>query len=514
MQSSWDELQPYASLVNTTTLQPRAYQINIIKGILSGDNTLVILPTGLGKTLLAIFAIANALHKQKRALIVAPTKPLSEQHYQSLTNTLNIPKEHILLLTGAIRGSKRLDLELQAKVITATPQTIANDVRAGRLNLNNFGVVIFDECHRAVGKYSYTYIADECKLRGIQVVGLTASPGSDRRKINQLIATLGIENIEIRSSTDLDVIPYVMGSDVLTVYVDKGPVIETIASILSPIINEYLGKLYSKGLSPFRSFENIPKRRLLEIGNTISRISSGYRFAAFFNYIYVLNLAHAYDLVTTEGLYPFIAYIESLQNREKKSKALTSLLNNPNLIKALEIAKQAYERHEEHQKAAELVKLIKTTVRDKSAIVFAQYRSTIKMLVDILEAGGVQAKAFVGKKEGITQAQQAQTIKDFREKRFNVLVSTSIGEEGLDIPSVDYVIFYEPIPSEIRNIQRKGRTGRFRFGSVIILVARGTRDEAYLMVSRLKERRMVEVVNKIREDLTTRHKASRQRSLL
>jgi len=514
MQLSWDELHPYTSLVNTATLQPRAYQISIIKGMLSGDNTLVVLPTGLGKTLLAIFAIANALHKQKRALIVAPTKPLSEQHYNSLTSLLNIPKEQILLLTGGIRGSKRLELELHANVIAATPQTIANDVRAGRLGLNNFGVVVFDECHRAVGKYSYTYIANECKLRGIQVVGLTASPGSDRKKINQLITTLGIENIEIRSSTDFDVLPYVMGSEVVTLYVEKGPVIDTVSAMLRPIIDEHIEKLHKMGLSPFRSFEKIPKRRLLEIGNTISKISSGYRFAAFFNYIYVLNLAHAYDLVTTEGLYPFIAYMESLQNREKKSKALNNLLNNPHVRKALEIAKQAHERHDEHKKAFELAKIIKSTVRDKSAIVFAQYRSTIKMLVETLEANGIHAKAFVGKKEGVTQADQAQTISDFRERKFNVLVSTSIGEEGLDIPSVDYVIFYEPIPSEIRNIQRKGRTGRFRFGNVIILVAIGTRDEAYLMVSRLKERRMVEVVNKMKESLRMHHKASRQRSLL
>jgi len=189
------------------------------------------------------------------------------------------------------------------------------------------------------------------------------------------------------------------------------------------------------------------------------------------------------------------------------------LLNNTEVINALKIAKQAYQNHKEHQKAFELVQLIKNTVKERSVIVFAQYRSTIKMLVDILGANGIRAMAFFGKKEGVTQAQQAQTISEFRDKKFNVLVSTSIGEEGLDIPSVDYVIFYEPIPSEIRNIQRKGRTGRFRFGSVIILVAKGTKDEAYLMVSRLRERRMVTLISKIKEGLALHPKASAQRHL-
>ena len=70
--------------VNTSLVEPRAYQINIIRSAYSGKNTLVILPTGLGKTIIAVFAIAKALHEGKNALIVAPTKPLSEQHFQSL----------------------------------------------------------------------------------------------------------------------------------------------------------------------------------------------------------------------------------------------------------------------------------------------------------------------------------------------------------------------------------------------------------------------------------------------
>ena len=98
--------------------------------------------------------------------MLAPTKPLSEQHYNSLARLLNIDKDHILLLTGSIATAKRQELEPNAKVIIATPQTFANDLKRGRLSLEDFGVVIFDECHRAVGRYAYTYIADECKIAG------------------------------------------------------------------------------------------------------------------------------------------------------------------------------------------------------------------------------------------------------------------------------------------------------------------------------------------------------------
>ena len=82
-----------------------------------------------------------------------------------------------------------------------------------------------------------------------------------------------------------------------------------------------------------------------------------------------------------------------------------------------------------------------------------------------------------------------------------MLVATSIGEEGLDIPSVDAVVFYEPIPNEIRNIQRKGRAGRIKFGRIVILVANRTKDETYLFISRLREKRMRDNVLKIKEGL-------------
>jgi len=65
-----------------------------------------------------------------------------------------------------------------------------------------------------------------------------------------------------------------------------------------------------------------------------------------------------------------------------------------------------------------------------------------------------------------------------------------VGEEGIDVPATDMVLFYEPVPSEIRSIQRKGRTGRARRGRVVVLMARGTRDEAYYWISDRKEKTM------------------------
>ena len=489
-------------LVNTSSIEPRAYQINIIRSVFTGRNTLVILPTGLGKTLIAVFAIANVVRSGKKAAILAPTKPLSEQHYASLSSLLNIDPGRILLLTGSVGSGKRAEAARNAMVIAATPQTISNDIKAGRISMQDFGLVVFDECHRAVGRYAYTHVAEECKLNGVQVMGLTASPGSTKDKIDKLVAALGIESIEIRITSDQDVQPYVFGKSIETIMVDKGPDIDAVLAKLKPVIDEHLHKLYSLGLSPFTEFDRMPKARLLEIGNTIGKIkAANYKFGALFNYTYVLNLAHAYDLAATEGLYPFISYVQSLRDRDKRSRGVESILKNEDVLEAERLAKEALAAGREHPKMSSLLELVRRMPAGKSIIVFAQYRATIKKIVDVLKSNDISARGFMGKKDGVTNASQQQTIQDFRDRKFSVLVATSIAEEGLDIPSVDAAIFYEPVASEIRNIQRRGRAGRMSFGTIAILVTKGTRDETYNLVARLKEKRMRDIVAKIQQQL-------------
>jgi len=507
----WYELGPATSLVKLEGLAFREYQFNITKSILQGKNTLVVLPTGLGKTLIGIFAIADALYKGKKAMFLAPTKPLCEQHYNTLLGLLRLEPNEILLLTGAVGKKKRMTLENEAKVIVATPQTISNDLKHALLSLNDFGVIVFDECHKAVGKYAYTYIANEAEQKGVQVVGLTASPGGKPEKIKKLIDTLKIENIEVRISTDEDVAKYVMPKYLHVIYVEKSDRIKLITSYLRPLIEESLESLNKMELIGFKKFERIPKGKLIELGNEISKITAtNYRFGAMYSYIKLLNLLHMYDLVETEGLYAFSSYIESLAKREKKSRAILSLLNNKNIVIAKQICDEGIRLGYEHPKVEALLGIL-AGYKDKSTIVFAQYRSTIKMLVDQLNKHGYNARPFVGKKEGITQMQQKQIIEDFRSGKFNILVASSIGEEGLDIPSVDVVVFYEPIPNEIRSIQRRGRTGRFRSGEIYIFVTKDTKDEVYFFVSRHREKKMLSIINSIKARLAAQKSESQKK---
>ncbi len=499
--SRWLALGKGAELMRLEGIDFREYQFNIINSTLRNGNTLVVLPTGLGKTVIGVGIMANALANGKKALFLAPTKPLAEQHYNSLSRMLVPGSGGILLVTGSMGKSKRRVAESEAKVIVATPQTVANDLRDGIVGLDEFGVVVFDECHRAVGRYAYTYIANECNVRGIQMVGLTASPGGKKEKINALVKTLGIKHIEARMSTDADVVKYVMPKNMHVIPIELNQRIKEIAALLKPEINQSLEGLHKLGLFHFRNFESIPKGRLIELGNQIGRMASqSYKFAAMFNYSKLLNLTHAYDLLTIEGIYPFSAYLEGLYERQEKSRSLESLLKSPNMIASRAAAREALKSGEEHPKVITVLDILKD-YRDRKSMVFAQYRTTVKMLVEYLNNNNLPARAFVGKKDGVTQDQQKQTIEEFRDGKFNILVASSIGEEGIDIPGVDIVVFYEAIPNEIRNIQRRGRTGRFAAGEIYMLVANGTKDQVYLFISRQREQKMVSILNEINATL-------------
>jgi Fanconi anemia group M protein len=136
-------------------------------------------------------------------------------------------------------------------------------------------------------------------------------------------------------------------------------------------------------------------------------------------------------------------------------------------------------------------------------IVFTESRDTAETLTDFL-GEHFSVERFVGQSdtegsEGMTQTEQQDTLERFRAGEFEVLVSTSVAEEGLDVPEVDLVLFYEPVPTAIRAIQRKGRTGRQTEGAVVVLLAEDTRDEAYFWKARNDQKQMQEELRALKD---------------
>ena len=197
---------------------------------------------------------------------------------------------------------------------------------------------------------------------------------------------------------------------------------------------------------------------------------------------------------------------ESSENTQVK--AIRAIVKDINFKSAYIKCKALYEESIEHPKMDELKKIVSEELinDDVKVIIFTQYRDSAKLVEKELTNMKIKSSIFIGqqKKEGqgMKQKEQIKIIEDFKQNKFNVLISTNIGEEGLDIPEVDLVLFYEPIPSAIRYIQRKGRTGRQSKGRIVILIAKNTKDEASHWTAFNKEKKMYKLLKGINDKIS------------
>jgi Fanconi anemia group M protein len=459
-------------------LVPRAYQLAIYNSINAHGNTLVVLPTGLGKTLIALMLIRDRM-KLGRCLFLTPTKPLAKQHQHSVIKTLGLSEKNVALVTGETAPTKRKEQYL-TDVVISTPQTIKNDIENGTL-ATDFALVIFDECHRSVGDYAYTFVAEKLHSDKTLFVGLTASPGGRMDRIREVMGSLKIDNVEIRGHDDPDVSPYVQKSTVSWIPVELSDHFREIKNELDSLTGKYAQKLAGMGFPPPLKH----KGKFMQLRERILNIPHNIKYPALVQYSILLHLLHMTELLETQGIFPMREYLKKLEAKESKSAKI--LLHEP----GLERIRRLCEKDEDHPKMPVLVDTVKKlAAKGQKLIVFVQYRSQISRIESVLVDNGISARRFVGKKDGVTKKMQEETIADFREGKFDVMVASSIGEEGLDIPAVDTVIFYEPVPSEIRTIQRRGRAARLREGHIIVLMTKGTRDEYYYYASMSREKKM------------------------
>jgi len=244
----------------------------------------------------------------------------------------------------------------------------------------------------------------------------------------------------------------------------------------------------------------ISKRILLDLGeklhNSLRRGGGGALFRAVQLQAQAMSLNHAIDLLETQGSQSADRFLSKLERASTRSSR--GLARDPRVIEAQKLsASLAKIPHPKQKRLRELISVDLQSNPDSKLIVFTQFRDSVETIVEDLSLiNGVRPVRFVGQASrntedlGLSQSEQMQILEDFRDGKHNVLVTTSIGEEGLHIPDVDHVIFYEAVPSEIRMIQRRGRTGRTRAGKTTVLMTEGTIDEAYYWTSIRKEERM------------------------
>lgn len=497
-------------LIRPESLEERRYQLSIALRALDG-NTMVVLPTGLGKTAVALMVAASRLYSHSgRVLMLAPTKPLVEQHYRFfrkflLTNDGGEPEDSdFAMFTGETPPAERAAAWERCRICFATPQVIKNDCIAGRYSLGEVSLLVVDECHRAVGHYAYVFLANHYATTATDplLLAMTASPGGDTAKVQEVCGNLGIDAVESRIESDEDVRPYIHERDVQYIDVHLPDELKEAITDLRTLVESRLKKLAEVGFHVPKP-QNLSMRALNQLNAAIQERIRSRDQAAFMAaslHAECMKLRHAISLTETQGSVALRLYLDRLGAEGRSttgSKAAKRLANDATF---LSLVKRSREWTEElHPKVAITRELVRTQLEaypESRIIVFATYRDTVQNLVNTITAGGIDCERFVGQatkdaEKGLSQKKQIEALARFRAGEFKVLIATSVGEEGLDVPSTDMVIFYEAVPSEIRSIQRKGRTGRSGAGKIVVLVAKGTSDEAFRYVSQSREKAMV-----------------------
>lgn len=495
----------------------RDYQYSIVKNGLF-NNTLVALPTGLGKTFIAATIMLNFYRWTKDAQIVfmAPTKPLVAQQVDACFNICGIPRSATTMLTGEISPALRSEEWATKRVFFMTPQTLDNDLRRGIADPKKIVLLVVDEAHRATGNYSYVKVVELIRRfnKSFRILALTATPGGSVEAVQDVIDGLEISQIEIRTENSIDIQPYVHSRTTEQIILEPDDNLITIQSLISKtlqsIVNQLAGHVagnafFNRDPLSITSFGMIQSQQQWAssgAGRSANQAVKGMVRALF---AILGGFGHSIKLLNIHGMGPFYQAMETYRSegeakRSKCGKYQKQILESPHFKEMMDKLKQwsADDSFISHPKITCLCDTILNHFMDNGdglegqsrsstrIIVFCEYRASAEDIATTLNKHGpmIRASVFVGQaaskhSEGMKQKDQIETIEKFKNGTYNVIVATSIGEEGLDIGQVDLIICYDGSSSPIRMLQRMGRTGRKRAGRVVLLLMKGKEEASF-----------------------------------
>ncbi|NWF96415.1 MAG: DEAD/DEAH box helicase [Candidatus Thorarchaeota archaeon] len=495
-------------LIREQTLEERTYQTALAE-IASKESTMIVLSTGLGKTVIAALVAAKQLAKcpSSKVLFLAPSRPLVDQQARFLRRALELDEDRIVSLTGQDSPEHRKDSWASARVAVMTPQALQNDLIQRNYDLGEVSLIVYDEAHRGVGNYAYTFIAEMYEKQRDQrlSLGITASPGQDTDKIVTVCRNLRLSHVEVRTETSPDVRKYVVSVKSEVRHITLPSEIEVLRDMLQSLLADYVSPVVKHGFS-LPDLRRVSKREILRVQGEVRRELGSYveppahLYLVMRNLTAALRIVHLLEFVGTQGLEPTHRYVQGMYEEvrnKKASKGLRDLMTRSEFAQFERLLEALIAKGQRHPKADELVEIVSEQLsvdKDSRILVFTRFRDTAAEVARVIEElEDARVSRFVGQgskgsDKGFTQRKQVEVLDGFRNNEFNVLVATQVGEEGLDIPECNLVVFYDCVPSIVPYIQRKGRTGRKMPGRIVVFVARNTHDEYYYwsVVSKLK----------------------------
>ena len=491
-------------------IEARAYQLDAVNESLAGS-MLLVLPTAAGKTAVAWMLIAEKLiEKVGKILLIAPTVALVNQHLKGINKILALKEIEPISITGQNMANKRAGMWISSRIVIATPQVVRNDIINGILSIEEYSLVIFDEAHHCTGEHAMAQVGRlyNSKSQNPLILGMTASPGSNISQVEEICKNLNLERIHLRTPDDPMISEYLSNLEVQEIKVN---VPEEIIVLTNPLI------LWQKGIvdRERRLGIYIMPGEINHIGlsNAMDRakkaINRGKKsaYSSISQIGIAMRLHHLINHMLCQGTAASREFLNRLEN-ENGNKSVRNFMRDVRIQKLLVEIKK---KNEIHSKVGAVRRLVRERLRrnlDSKIIIFASFRDTISVLDEAMgDLKDARAIQFIGQtnrssSEGLKPKEQIKRLEEFRNGSANILISTSVGEEGLDIPTADLVIFYEPVSSETRTIQRRGRTGRQREGEIIVLIAEGTRDENARSAALKREKNMHKVVQRVKRKLS------------
>ncbi|KAK6505432.1 3'-5' DNA helicase [Arthrobotrys musiformis] len=490
-----------------TNVSHRDYQFNITKRALF-TNVLVALPTGLGKTFIAATVMYNWYRwaPESQIIFMAPTKPLVAQQVDACHKIVGIPKSDTCLLTGHVSPGHRADYWNEKRLFFLTPQTLETDLTSGRCDPKKIVLIVVDEAHRATGEYAYCKVIRYIRRfnNSFRVMALTATPGSKVESVQEVITSLGVARTEIRTEESIDIRQYIHQREI---QLEKFPLTDEITMIrdlfgksLKPMLKRLndMKVCYITDPSNLTAFALTEARKKYFVSPAARAAPPALKGSILSLFATLSSLAYGYELLLYHGIRPFYDYIVEFQNdRTSKSsgggKAVSALFQDKQFLSMMNRCRALTNENEflGHPKLDYLCGTIlrhfteaaERGEKDTRVMVFSNYRKSGEEILRVLKIHEpiIKPRIFVGQSakttgEGMSQKVQQETVEKFKNGEFNVLVATSIGEEGLDIGEVDFIVCFDASASPIRMLQRMGRTGRKRAGGVVVLVTEGKEE--------------------------------------
>nr|QIC49958.1 putative Fanconi anemia group M protein [Actinia equina] len=507
----------------------RDYQFQIVQKSLF-MNTLVTLPTGLGKTFIAAVLMYNYYrwYPQGKVIFMAPTKPLVAQQIEACYNIMGIPESDTAQMTGNMAPNKREVMWKNKRVFFLTPQVLQNDLSRGSCCPEGVVLLVFDEAHKALGNHAYCQVVREISnyTRNFRVLALSATPGDDVKAVQQVMTNLLISHMELRSEDSSDIQPFTHSRTVDKIVVPLGDDISRIKIHFLKVLEGIVGRLFCNRALWQKDPQRVTKYMLLSGRDQFRKrnlegYTNGQKGAIEGDFAMAISLYHAYELLHQHGILSFYNFIKAIIDGSKgmvrakteikrnKTSALfsqftsprrramhkqpfdPSFKSHPKLLKLEEVIVEHFQKFSseaaststsvDNESVAESKQVAAVNTR---VMIFSQYRDSVGEITAILNKHKplVRVMSFIGQastgksSRGLSQKEQ---LERFRRGGYNTLVATCVGEEGLDIGDVDLIVCFDAHASPIRLVQRMGRTGRKRNGRIVVLVSEGKEEQVY-----------------------------------